>query len=74
VELPYLQILVLAVCAITFYRMGRHERSWGLLWAALSLATSFIVMFVFRGGVLSVFLAQAIPFVGITAWRMWKSP
>lgn len=71
-NLPYLPILVLSVCAITFYRVGRHERSWGTLWAALSIAASLIAMRFFGSGMMSIFLAQILLFVAITFYRMWK--
>lgn len=71
-QLPYLPLIVLCVCAITFYRAGVHEHSWGLLWAALSLAISLVVLFVLHLGLLAVFGGQLLLFLGITAYRVWQ--
>jgi hypothetical protein len=70
----YLPPVVICVCAIVFYRAGRMERSWGLLWAALSAAISLLVLFVLHGGLLAVFAGQAALFVAITFWRMRRNP
>lgn len=71
-QLSYLPLVVLSVCAITFYRAGRHERSWGLLWAALSILVSTLVLFVLKLGLLAVFAGQVGLFVAITFQRMSK--
>jgi len=71
-NLPYTAIVVLSVCAITFYRAGVYEKSSGMLWAALSIATSFLALGVFRWGLLGVLLAQLGLFVAITVYRMMK--
>lgn len=68
--LPYLDLVVIAVCAIVFYRAGRMERSWGLLWAALSMAISVLVRYALHWPLLAVFAGQAALFVAITLWRM----
>jgi len=72
-RIPYLEIIVLSVCAITFYRAGRQERSWGVLWAALSIAASFLALKFLPWGLIGVFLAQVVLFVGITLYRISKS-
>ena len=72
VQLPYLPLVVLCVCAITFYRAGVHEQSWGFLWAALSLAISLVVLFMLHLGLLAVFGGQFLLFVGITVYRVWR--
>jgi uncharacterized membrane protein len=72
-SLPYLDLIVIAVCAIAFYRAGRMERSWGLLWAALSIAISLLVRFALHWPILAVFAGQAALFVAITLWRMRKA-
>ncbi len=69
-QIDYLAIVVLSVCAIFFYRAGRQERSWGILWAALSIAVSLLVLFVLRWGLLAIFAGQAVLFVAITIYRM----
>ena len=72
--MPYLDLIVIAVCAIAFYRAGRMEHSWGLLWAALSIAISMLILFVLHWGTLTVFAGQAALFVAITLWRMRQKP
>ncbi len=68
--IPYLALVVICVCAITFYRAARLEHSSGLLWAGLSFAISFVAMAVFKWGPLGILLSQGILFVGITLVRM----
>jgi hypothetical protein len=70
--IPYTAIVVLSVCAIFFYRAGRLEKSWGVLWAALSIVVSLVALRFLNWGLLGVFIAQALLFVGITAYRMWR--
>jgi hypothetical protein len=70
--LPYLQIVVVIVCACVFYRAGVQERSWGVLWGTLSIAASLLALRFLSWGVWGVFLAQGVLFVGITFWRMRK--
>lgn len=73
-NLPYLPIVVLAVCAIFFFRAGQHERSWGVLWALLSVAVSFVALYFLNWGLIGVFAGQAVLFLGITLYRVWKRP
>jgi uncharacterized membrane protein len=68
--MPYLPLVVLSVFAIVFYRAGRLDRSWGLLWAALSVAISLLALQVLHWGLLGVFAGQAALFVAITIYRM----
>lgn len=70
--MDYLSIVVLSVCAITFYRAGQLERSWGLLWAALSIMVSVLALRFLGWGLIGVLLGQACLFIGITLYRMWK--
>ena len=71
--IPYLQIVVLVVCAVVFYRAGVQERSWGVLWATLSIAASLLALRFLSWGLGGVLLAQVVVFVGITFYRMRKS-
>ena len=73
-QIDYSAILVVSVCAIVYYRMGSLERSWGLLWAVLSVAASLFTLHVLRFGLIAVFVAQAVLFGGITAYRVWRKP
>ena len=70
--MPYVEIVVLSVCAIVFYRAGKAEGSWGLLWAGLSIAGSFGALWYLNWGLLGVFGAQVALFVGITLYRVVK--
>lgn len=69
---PYLSIVVVSVCAIVFYRAGQLERSWPLLWAALSIAASCVALALIHRGVGGVLVAQVAVFLGITVYRMVK--
>lgn len=73
-DLPYLPVVVLSVCAIFFYRAGQHERSWGVLWALLSIAVSFLVIGGLDWGMIGVLFGQVVLFLGITLYRVWKRP
>jgi hypothetical protein len=73
VNLPYLPVVVLSVCAIGFYRAGRHEQSWGILWAALSIAFSVAALRFSTWGMMGVLLAQVLLFGCITLYRMWRN-
>lgn len=68
--MDYLPLVVIAFSALSFYRAGVHERSWGLLWAALSIAVSLLAWRWLRLGMFGVLGAQAALFLAITAWRM----
>ena len=68
--IPYLAIVVLSVSALFFYRAGRQERSWGLLWAGLSVAASMLALRFLSWGLMGVLLAQVVLFIGITVYRM----
>ena len=72
--MPYLEIVVMSVCAITFYRAGCHEHSWGILWAALSIVAGLLALRFLGWGVLGVLLSQVLVFVGITLYRMKTRP
>jgi hypothetical protein len=70
--IPYLPILVLSVCAMVFYRAGQMEKSWGVLWAGLSVLVSFLALRFLPWGLGGVFAGQVLLFVGITCFRMWR--
>ena len=71
--IPYLQIVVIGVFAVVFFRAGTMERSWAVLWAVLSIAGSLLALRFLGWGLWGVFLAQVVLFVGITFYRMRKS-
>jgi hypothetical protein len=67
------------VCVLTFYGAGAHEgrfggRHHGLLWAALSIAVSGLVMLVLRGSWAWMLAAQVLLFVGIGVVRAARAP
>ena len=66
-------LVVVSVCALFYYRAGRVERSWGILWAALSIAISILVLEFLHYGVFAVFAGQLLLFVAITVYRVWRS-
>ena len=62
------------VCVLTFYGAGAHERRFGghdhgVLWAALSIAVSAVVVLLFGGTWLYLLLAQVGLFIGIGVVR-----
>lgn len=70
----YLPLVAMAVFAVVFYRAGKMEHSWALLWAALSAAISALTLFALNWGWLSFFGGQIALFIGITFWRMRQKP
>jgi hypothetical protein len=72
--IPYLHIVVFSVCALVFYRAGKMERGPAALWAALSIAASFLALRFLPWGLVGVILAQVALFAGITLYRMWRQP
>jgi hypothetical protein len=68
--IPYLALVVVCICAITFYRAGQLERSSGLIWAGLSFGISLFAMTVLKWGPPGILLGQGLLFVAITLLRM----
>lgn len=68
--IDYLSMVVVSVCAITFYRAGKQDRSWGVLWAVLSVLISLLALIVLGWGLTGVFAGQVVLFGGITFYRM----
>jgi|GEM_PF-557214 len=67
-------ILLMLVCAYTYYVLGAYEAEQGgnhrgVLWAALSLAVSLIVGYLFKGGWGVIVIAQVGLFLGIAIVR-----
>jgi len=62
--------LLMVVFAIFFYRAGEFEGSPGLLWAALSVAISFLIWQWLRWGLLAMVLGQIGLFVAIGVFRV----
>lgn len=62
-------------CAWVFFMMGRHDaahantRDYGMLWAALSVVTTAVVIRGLDGGIGHVIGAQLVLFVGIGVVR-----
>jgi hypothetical protein len=68
-----IEILVTCVFAIVFFRAGQIERSWSLLWCALSVTASLLAFSVLHWGALGAFATNALLFVGITAYRVVRA-
>jgi hypothetical protein len=64
--------LLTVVFAIFFYRAGEFDGGPGLLWAALSVAISFLVWWWLRWGLLPMILGQLGLFVGIGVFRVFR--
>ena len=67
---PNLEQMVIAVFAITFYRIGKREESPALLWAVLSIAFSLTANKWFQWGLQGIFVSQILLFVAITVYRV----
>lgn len=70
----YLHLVATCVFAVVFYRAGRMEHSWGVLWAALSIVVSILALLVLGWGWIGFFGGQIALFTGITFWRMRANP
>ena len=70
--IPYLTLVVLSVCAVTYFRMGQLEKTSGVLWAVLSIAVSFVCLWLLHCGPGGLLLGQAALYVAITLYRMRK--
>jgi hypothetical protein len=62
------------VCVAIFFGAGRHEARFGgsdhsVLWAALSIALSALVVLVFKGTWAYLFVSQVLLFIGIGVAR-----
>lgn len=68
--MDYLPLVAMVVFAIVYYRAGKMERSWALLWATLSATVSILTLFALRWGWIGFFGGQIALFIGITFWRM----
>jgi len=65
-----LNFVLIVVFAIFFYRAGVSEDSPGLLWAALSVAISFLIWQWLGWGLLGMILGQIGLFFGISIFRV----
>ena len=70
-------MLITILCAFAFFGMGKYEardgsRSYGLLWACLSLLMSLLVLSGLHGGVTLQVLGQIAVFVGIGIFRAMR--
>jgi hypothetical protein len=62
------------LCAAALYRAGRDETGSGVLWGALSLGATALVVAVLQGGLLALGAGQVAVLVGIALWRVWRDP
>jgi len=65
----YTVILIIG-SAIFFYRAGKHDDGPALLWAALSVAISFLILFWLKWGLFAMMLGQVGLFVGVGVFRV----
>ena len=61
-----LSVMVMALCAGFFYRVGEHERSGGWKWALVSFGIWALVFFVLHRGLLWQVLGQFALFAFLT--------
>jgi hypothetical protein len=61
--------ILIAVCAIFFYRAGEFDEAPGVLWAMLSILISALLWRVFHWGWLGILAGQLALFAGITIVR-----
>jgi hypothetical protein len=69
--------MLAVVSAYTYYVLGAYEAEQGgshhgILWAALSVAVSFVVAYLLKGGWGVLLLAQASLFLGIAVFRAMR--
>lgn len=68
--------VLLAACAIFFYKAGTIDEDagpmWGLLWAALSVVISFMVWRGLGWGLLPMIATQVVLFFGIAVVRVLR--
>jgi len=72
--MPYLSILIVAVCGAFFYRAAEFENASSLLWCGLSVTISVAILFLLQWGLLGIVLGQVGLFVGITIFRIVRKP
>ena len=71
--------LVALICVAIFFGAGRHEARFGgndnsVLWAALSIGVSALVVLVFKGKTTHLFVAQVALFIAIGVVRALREP
>ena len=62
--------VAIILSAIFFYRAAKYENSSALLWVVLSVVISFLLLTLFRVGVVGIILGQVGLFLGITFFRI----
>jgi hypothetical protein len=67
-------ILLAFICAYTYYVLGAYEaqqggKHHGILWAALSLLVSLVIVHLLKAGWGALLIAQAALFLGIAVFR-----
>ncbi len=68
--MDYAAIAVL-ICGVTFYtRAAAMEKKSPFIWGSSSIGASLLVMYIFKGGWLSVLFSQVGLFVAITLYRV----
>ena len=70
--MPYTTILLIACCAVFYFRVGEFEYGSGALLALASVALWAIGSFVLRFGVLGNLVVQLALFLGLAFWNMTR--
>ena len=68
--MPYTTILLIACCAVFYYRVGEFEYGSGVPLALVSVALWMIGAFAVRFGLLGNLLLQVGLFFALTVWNM----
>src|SRR5665213_3306880 len=72
--MPYFSILIIATCAIFFYRAAEFEDESTLIWCGLSVTISVATFFWLHWSWLGIILGQVALYVGITLFGFCESP
>jgi hypothetical protein len=72
--MPYLTVLIIAVCAAFYYRAAEFENESALLWCGLSVLISGLTIFWLHWGLLGMISGQVGLFIGITIFRILRKP
>jgi hypothetical protein len=67
--MPYLSIVIVATCAVFFWRAAEFEHASRLLWGGLSLLISVVMLYWLHWGFLGILLGQIGLYIGIAIFR-----
>ena len=72
-DLTTLELLVLIVSAVVWYRVANVEDQSPWLWSAMSVVVSVICWKALHWGFFGMLLGQALLFVLVGVWRAWRA-